>query len=397
LKKSQPLVIFTLAFLLTLIVTLLLKVYGDVPQKYKLSPLGVKSWSEVNLLELPEAEKKDLLFKSNVLYIMQRIPEGERSIEFSSDGKFRVVKRKVEDPQDEDNVEAIIYDSLGKKIWQGLAGGWIQISNNGNDFVSKGLSGGPLYFHKISDGPPNFEKPAPSSYYQYSFSYDGKYFIGAGNSLDLLKASGEIIWRKNINGGGANELTFTNDANKIALAIAPWLSLNREPVLTDIKDTVATRHLDRSTRNVYIFILNRAGEILNSIVVAPHYVQQMEFTKDGSYLAVSSYNELYLFEVLTGKLAWNYKFGSPCALITSLAFSGNSDVLAAGGVTCQTDKYSDRFVYLFDIKGQVLDSTKVLDTYSNPTTGPSLEFSSSGNKLLVGTTNKVHAFTLVRD
>lgn len=359
---------------------------ADSPKSYKLSLIGEKNWADVSQLNLPKEEKKELLYKSNALYAAHNQRQEDHILAFSPNGKFKVEMRGTGNPLDEDLGVPTIYDSLGKKVWEDTVGFWVLLSNNGDYFVSIGAEASVIVFHKISDTSSTLGKRPPFVHgYRFGFTRDGKYFVAAGSSLDLYTAAGDIIWRKNTNSGSTCDLAFSDDAGVIALAKMPSLGDFREPVISDIKDTLQTRLLDRSLKNTYLFILNRNGEVLHQEVLDWPVVHKMTVSPKGDFLAVGGYYNLSIFDVNAKKVIGKYEQNSINFSYCSMAFSPSSDLLAL---------QSYRNLYLLNLKGEITDYAELTDDFDTRPKGPTLAFSDSGKILLASSINKLYAFKI---
>lgn len=375
-------IVLTVPFFLII----LIKAHAGSPKSYKLSLIGEKNWAEVNELKLPKEEKKELLYKSNVLYAAHNRYQPDHVVAFSSNGKFKVEMRRTDKPLDEDLGVASIFDSLGNKLLEEEIPGNVLLSNNGDDFVTKGLTVDIFSFHKISKGKPTFHKRAPGVYTRYGFSADGRYFIGAGSSLlDLLTAEGDVLWRKNTNSPAPRELAFSYNADKVALALMPHLLGWQEPKLTDIKDSVPTGTLDSSLKNAFLFIFNRKGEVLHQAILDLPVIHQMTFSPKGDFLAVGGYNRLSIFDVNAKNVIGKYGENSINFSYCCMVFSPRSDLLAI---------QSYRNLYLLNLKGEITDYAELSGDFDTNPAGSTLAFSESGKILLASTKNKLYAFKI---
>src|SRR4030067_14934 len=381
---SEKFIVLAVSFFLMILY--LTKVYGDSPKKYKLSLIGEKNWSDISQLKLPKKQKKGLLYKSNVLYAAHNPYQADHVVAFSSNGKFKVEMRRTDEPLDEDLGVATIYDSLGNKIWEGKVGFWVYPSNNGDDFVSVGSEASVIRFHKISDTIATLDKKTPYVLAsRYGITFDAKYFVGAGSTLELLTCEGYLIWRKYTNSPAHRELAFSYDASKIALSLMPHLLGWQVPQLTDTEDTVSKALPDRSIKNSYLFILNRDGEVLHKEILDWPVVHQMTFSPKGDFLAVGGYNHLSIFDVNAKKVIGKHDQNSLNFSHCSMAFSPSSDLLAI-------QSYGN--LYLLNLKGKITDYARLTDDFDTSPVGLTLAFSASGKILLASTNNKLYAFKI---
>jgi hypothetical protein len=126
--------------------------------------------------------------------------------------------------------------------------------------------------------------------------------------------------------------------------------------------------------------------------------REMSFSPDNRYLSVIDKKSLYLFEVKTGKLLWQYILDKPELSFISVDVTSDAEKIIAGidfdkgrGVAPE-DRHTNGFVYLFDKEGKITWQ-KELSYKLWGAVFPQVKFSSDETRFSVITREKIYLFS----
>ena len=125
--------------------------------------------------------------------------------------------------------------------------------------------------------------------------------------------------------------------------------------------------------------------------------REMSFSPDNRYLSVVDKKSLYLFEVKTGKLLWQFTLEKPELSFISVDVTSNAEKIIAGidfdkgrGVAPE-ERHTNGFVYLFDKEGRITWQ-KELSYKLWGASFPQVQFSSDETRFSVITREKIYLF-----
>jgi outer membrane protein assembly factor BamB len=125
--------------------------------------------------------------------------------------------------------------------------------------------------------------------------------------------------------------------------------------------------------------------------------REMSFSPDNRYLSVVDKKSLYLFEVKTGKLLWQYTLDKPELSFVSVDVAGNAEKIITGidfdkgRGAAPEERHTNGFVYLFDKEGRITWQ-KELSYKLWGAVFPQVQFSSDGTRFSVVTREKIYLF-----
>jgi hypothetical protein len=125
--------------------------------------------------------------------------------------------------------------------------------------------------------------------------------------------------------------------------------------------------------------------------------REMSFSPDKRYLSVVDKKSLYLFEVKTGKLLWQYALEKPELSFISVDVTSNAEKIITGidfdkgRKVAPEERHTNGFVYLFDKEGKITWQ-KELSYKLWGAFFPQVQFSSDETRFSVITREKIYLF-----
>lgn len=198
-----------------------------------------------------------------------------------------------------------------------------------------------------------------------SFSKNGKYvFVNSGK--DGLLAFDEAGNLK-ANFGLCENFTISSDGEYVA---------------TIFSDSLKFYHKGKPT-----------GNALN---VNP-LIREMSFSPENKYLTIIDKKNLFVFEVQTRKLLWQYSLDKPELSFVSVDISGNAEKIITGidfdkgRKVAPEERHTTGLIYLFDKEGKITWE-KDLSYKLWSASFPQVQFSSDGTRFSVITREKIYLF-----
>jgi len=127
-------------------------------------------------------------------------------------------------------------------------------------------------------------------------------------------------------------------------------------------------------------------------------IRNLSFSPDNKYLTIIDKKNLFLFEVQTGKLLWQYTLDKPELSFISVDVSSNAEKIIAGidfdrgRKVAPEDRHTNGFVYLFDKGGKIV-WIKELSYKLWGNSFPQVKFSPDGTRFSILTREKIYLFT----
>jgi len=263
-----------------------------------------------------------------------------------------------------------LYSTDGKKLWEvdpAFGGTAFYISNGANLVV--GISSGEgslesrlVFYNHIGDLIFGTRISFPQG---ISFSSNGKYVLvnSAKDGLLTFDDSGDLT----ANFGLCEKFAISSDGEYMATISAGNLRFYHQ------------------------------GKPIGNGLKINLLVREMSFSLENKYLSVIDKKNLYLFEVQTGKLVWQYTLDQPELSFISVDISSDAEKIIAGidfdkGRKAPPEqRHTKGLVYIFDKDGKSIWGNE-LSYKLWSSLFPRVQFSSDGKRFSIITREKIYSF-----
>ena len=143
-------------------------------------------------------------------------------------------------------------------------------------------------------------------------------------------------------------------------------------------------------------IYHQGKPVGNPLNVNP-LIREMCFSPDNKYISVIDKKNLFLFEVQTGNLLWQYLLDKPDLSFISVDISPNAEKIIAGidydkgRKVALEDRHTNGFIYLFDKDGKITWKKELFYKLWGAVF-PKVQFSADGANFSVITREKIYLF-----
>lgn len=216
------------------------------------------------------------------------------------------------------------------------------------------------------------------------------------NPSGELTTSTKISFPQGISFSSNGRYVLVNTAKDGLLAFNETGDLTANLGLCEKFATSADGEYVATVSNGELKFYNQGKPTGNPLKINP-LVREMCFSPENKYLSVIDKKTLYLFEVQTGKLLWQYAMEQPELSFISVDISRDAEKIIAGidfdkgRKVSPEERHTKGLVYIFDKDGKILWK-KQLSYKLWSALFPRVQFSSDGKRFCITTREKVHLF-----
>lgn len=348
----------------------------------------------------------------------------------SENGKYMVVWT-APDQKSEGVVKATFIDSNGAGIWSADVGYVIYVSNNGRNITAADPLGDWIAFYDVRTSTEPIT--AAEVHGEYTFSYNGEYFISAGARLILRRADGTLIWEKDTGTPASKKVAISADGSHIVMAS----SRGPEPDITDVvgleeeqqrpqiypPELLEQKRIEKKERvkkkatpvedtkpsekagapkmekRIYLSFLTGGGTLINQMSIRLRVAQNLAMSREGRYVALSCDSTLLFYQTETGSLLWRKVFPTVYWWMKFMAVSRNGDMVALGIRPNRGDRYSPPHLYLVSKDGSEIGNFQLESPPPRESPpplhyvwGPMIAFTEDDRHILVATYRTKYLF-----
>lgn len=368
---------------------------------------------------------------------------GRRSVlRVSENGKYKVLGTAATSM---DMLKATFVDSNSAEIWSAEVWDLVFVSNNGTNIAAASSFGDIVAFYDVRAS----TQPVTTSRVddEFTFSYNGEYFISVGSKLTLRKADGTAIWEKDTGTEAYKKVAISADGSRIVMA-----SIGEpEPTITDVaeaqvdqeelhrppgqlageelREKVAEERtrllreaMERQSaqgmedvksspetispwweKKVYLSFLRGDGTLIDQISVKLRQAQNLAISPDGHYVALSSDSTLLFYDTETGVLLWRRTYPTVYWWMKHMALSSDGSLIALGVRPNRGDRNSPPYLCLVSKDNSEIANFNLeeLPPGKEPLPslyyhwGPILAFTDDDRYIIVATSTKKYLFRVV--